>query len=71
MEVLPGLHDDDVVEGLMAFAEAGQADADDHCGWAIKVTCSYTATLVVVRRVNGVWGCDPAILELSLVGRKS
>jgi len=27
---VPGLRDDDVVEGGVAFAEAGEADFDDH-----------------------------------------
>ena len=27
---LPGLRDDDVVEGGVAFAEAGEADLEDH-----------------------------------------
>lgn len=27
----PGLGDDDVVEGGVAFAEAGKADFEDHC----------------------------------------
>lgn len=27
---LPGLRDDDVVEGGVAFAEAGEADFEDH-----------------------------------------
>ncbi len=29
---LPGLGDDDVVEGGVAFAEAGEADFEDHYG---------------------------------------
>lgn len=28
---VPGVCDDDVVEGGVAFAEAGEADSDDHC----------------------------------------
>ena len=29
----PGLRDDDVVEGSVAFAEAGEADFEDHCSF--------------------------------------
>ncbi len=29
---IPGLGDDDVVEGGVAFAEAGEADFEDHYG---------------------------------------
>lgn len=28
--VVPGVRDDDVVEGVIALAEAGEADLDDH-----------------------------------------
>ena len=28
--MIPGLRDDNVVDGLVAFAEAGEADLDDH-----------------------------------------
>lgn len=31
-EGIPGLGNDDVVHGSMAFPEAGEADADDHWG---------------------------------------
>ena len=31
-ETVPGLGDDDVVEGRVGFAEAGEADFDDHWG---------------------------------------
>lgn len=33
---VPGLRDDDVVEGGVAFAEAGQADFDDHFRGALR-----------------------------------
>ena len=45
---LPGLCYDNVVEGLMALAKAGQADADNHCRWVIKAARSYATLLAVV-----------------------
>lgn len=32
---VPGLRDDDVVEGGVAFAEAGEADFEDHARGAL------------------------------------
>lgn len=29
--IVPGLRDDDIVEWFIAFAEAGEADFEDHC----------------------------------------
>ena len=34
---LPSLRDDDVVEGGVAFAEAGEADFDNHCWLSTNV----------------------------------
>ena len=38
-EVVPGLSDDDVVEGLMSLAEAGEADLEDHIIWVDWLSC--------------------------------
>ena len=34
---LPRVSDDDVVEGFVAFAEAGETDFEDHCLLALKL----------------------------------
>lgn len=35
---IPGLGDDDVVKGSVAFAEAGEADFEDHCFVVVMAT---------------------------------
>ena len=49
----PGLRDDDVVEGSVAFAEAGEADFEDHCSfegeggrWMMVKGCALRSCLV-------------------------
>lgn len=56
---LPGLRDDDVVEGGVAFAEAGEADFDNHCWLSTDVERK--------RERKGVWRLSFAA---SLVGLK-
>jgi hypothetical protein len=52
---IPGLRDDDVVEGLAFLAEAGEANLDDHTGCfsdriclLFYLTCSLRSEMVTV-----------------------
>ena len=46
-EVVPGLSDDDIVEGLMSLAEAGEADLEDHIMGVDSLLCNSFVELFV------------------------